>query len=347
VNPATDWTGARLASPKNGRLGRRIRAWCLLAIFATTSGVIATEATAQPYPTRPIRLVVGFAAGSATDQVARLLAEPLGEVLRQPVVVENRAGAASTLATGLVARAEPDGYTLTLGTNSALATAPAGLIRDVGYDPLRDFTPLGRVATVSFMLVGNRDLPPKNLRDLVRYLQANPKGSGCASGNTNGVVFCEIFKRRLGSDIVSVPYKSTPSAVTDVIGGQVPVMFVDVPTGAPRVRDGQLHAFAVTSERRSPVVPDIPTMTEAGLDGIPPNSGWWALFGPAGIPAPVAEQLTGALDSVLSRPEVRQRMLAIGVEPSPASPDELRVFMKQQLEDWRKFLTEFKLAVEG
>jgi len=323
---------------------RRCSAWLAAAALAS---LYPFAATAQPYPNKPIRLLIGFAPGSATDSVARALAEPLSAVLGQQVVVENRPGAASTLATAMVAKAAPDGYTLTLGTNSALATGPAGVIRNIGYDPVRDFTPLGRVATVSFMLVGNARLPPKSLPELLDYARHNADKVNCASGNTNGMVFCELFKQRLGVNVLGVPYKSTPPALTDVIGGQVQLMFVDVPTGGPRVKSGQLRPYAVTSLQRSSVVPEVPTMAEAGLANFPDNSGWWGLYGPAGLPRPVAARLTGALAEVLKRDEVRQRLQSLGVELSPAPPEELHRFLKAQLQDWRKFLKDFNIAPEN
>jgi tripartite-type tricarboxylate transporter receptor subunit TctC len=319
-------------------------ALCSLAL----AGFAAPHAAfAQQYPTKPIRLLIGFAPGSATDAVARALAEPLGAALGQQVIVDNKPGAASTLATSMVAKAAPDGYTLTLGTNSALATGPAGVMRNIDYDPVKDFTPLGKVATVNFMLVGNTKLPPQNVPDLLAYSKRNPDKVNCASGNTNGVVFCELFKQRVGANLVGVPYKSTPPALTDLIGGQVQLMFVDVPSGGPRVKAGQLQAYAVTSLKRSAVLPDVPTMAEAGLQNFPDNSGWWGLYGPAGLPAPVATRITAALDQVLQREDVKLRLHNLGVEISPASPQELDRFLKSQLQDWRKFLKDFNIQPES
>jgi tripartite-type tricarboxylate transporter receptor subunit TctC len=319
-------------------------ALCALAL----AGFAAPHAAfAQQYPTKPIRLLIGFAPGSATDSVARALAEPLGAALGQQVVVDNKPGAASTLATSMVAKAAPDGYTLTLGTNSALATGPAGVMRNIDYDPVKDFTPLGKVATVNFMLVGNPKVPARNLTELIAYSKRNADKINCASGNTNGVVFCELFKQRVGANLMGVPYKSTPPALTDLIGGQVQLMFVDVPSGGPRVKAGQLQAYAVTSLKRSAVLPDVPTMAEAGLPNFPDNSGWWGLYGPAGMPAPIAAKITAALDQVLQREDVKQRLHNLGVEISPASPQELERFLKSQLQDWRKFLKDFNISPEN
>lgn len=317
-------------------------------VLALSCGLLLTGAAlAQGYPNKPIRLVIGFAPGSATDSVARVVAEPLAALLGQPIVVENRPGAASTLATSMVAKAAPDGYTLTLGTNSALATGPAGIVRSIDYDPIRDFTPLGKVANVSFMLVGNTKLAPKTVGELMDYTRRHAEQMNCASGNTNGIVFCELFKQRVAGGLVSVPYKSTPPALTDLIGGQVQMMFVDVPSGAPRVKAGQVHAYAVTSLSRSGVVPDVPTMAESGVANFPDNSGWWGLYGPAKLPQPIAAKLTAALDEVLKRPDVRQKMQALGVDVSPASPQELDQFLKTQLQDWRKFLKDFNIQPES
>jgi tripartite-type tricarboxylate transporter receptor subunit TctC len=247
----------------------------------------------------------------------------------------------------MVAKAAADGYTLTLGTNSAMATGPAGVMRNIDYDPVKDFTPIGKVATVNFMLVGNTKVPAQTLTELMAYSKRNADKVNCASGNTNGVVFCELFKQRVGANLMGVPYKSTPQALTDVIGGQVQLMFVDVPSGGPRVKAGQLQAYAVTSLKRSAVLPDVPTMGEAGVQNFPDNSGWWGLYGPAGLPEPIAAKITAALDQVLQREDVKQRLNNLGVEISPASPQEFDRFLKSQLQDWRKFLKDFNIQPEN
>ena len=328
----------------------RATRWANLGVLCSLAlaGLVAPNAAlAQHYPNKPIRLLIGFAPGSATDSVARILAEPLGAALGQQVVVDNKPGAASTLATSMVAKAAADGYTLTLGTNSAMATGPAGVMRNIDYDPVKDFTPIGKVATVNFMLVGNTKVPAQTLTELMAYSKRNADKVNCASGNTNGVVFCELFKQRVGANLMGVPYKSTPQALTDVIGGQVQLMFVDVPSGGPRVKAGQLQAYAVTSLKRSAVLPDVPTMGEAGVQNFPDNSGWWGLYGPAGLPAPIAAKITAALDQVLQREDVKQRLNNLGVEISPASPQELDRFLKSQLQDWRKFLKDFNIQPEN
>lgn len=197
------------------------------------------------------------------------------------------------------------------------------------------------------MLVGNPKVPAHNLTELMAYAKRNADKMNCASGNTNGVVFCELFKQRVGANLMGVPYKSTPPALTDLIGGQVQLMFVDVPSGGPRVKAGQLQAYAVTSLKRSAVLPDVPTMAEAGLQNFPDNSGWWGLYGPAGLPAPVAAKITAALDQVLQREDVKLRLHNLGVEISPASPQELDRFLKSQLQDWRKFLKDFNIQPEN
>ena len=328
----------------------RATRWANLGVLCSLAlaGLVAPNAAlAQHYPSKSIRLLIGFAPGSATDSVARILAEPLGAALGQQVVVDNRPGAASTLATSMVAKAAADGYTLTLGTNSAMATGPAGVMRNIDYDPVKDFTPIGKVATVNFMLVGNTKVPAQTLTELMAYSKRNADKVNCASGNTNGVVFCELFKQRVGANLMGVPYKSTPQALTDVIGGQVQLMFVDVPSGGPRVKAGQLQAYAVTSLKRSAVLPDVPTMGEAGVQNFPDNSGWWGLYGPAGLPAPIAAKITAALDQVLQREDVKQRLNNLGVEISPASPQEFDRFLKSQLQDWRKFLKDFNIQPEN
>jgi tripartite-type tricarboxylate transporter receptor subunit TctC len=197
------------------------------------------------------------------------------------------------------------------------------------------------------MMVGNPQVPARTLAEAIDFAKRNSGKVNCASGNTNGVVFCELFRQRLNADVMGVPYKSTSPALTDLIGGQVQFMFVDLPSGAPRVRAGQVTAYAVTALKRSAILPDVPTMAEAGLPNFPDNSGWWGLYGPANLPQPIAAKLTAALDDVLKREDVKTKLHGLGVEVSTASPQEMDRYLRSQLEDWRKFLKDFNIQPEN
>lgn len=314
--------------------------------LALAAGALSPSPAAAQYPSQPIRLVTGFAAGSATDILARILIEPLGAALGQPIVVDNRPGALSVLGTEAVARARPDGYTLLLGANAGLAVAPAGLVRNVSYDPLRDFTPLGRVGIVAFVMVSGRQIPATDGAGLIGYIRRNQDNASCASSNANGRVFCEMLKRRLGTELVSIYYRATPQAATDLIAGRVSLMFMDAASAAPRIATEQLRAYAVIDNSRSALLPEVPTAAEAGLPDLPHNLGWWGLFGPAALPTPVADRLARELQGVLGRRDVQQRMLAAGVQPSPMSPAELGGFVSQELQTWRALLTSLEISPE-
>ncbi|WP_149538162.1 Bug family tripartite tricarboxylate transporter substrate binding protein [Siccirubricoccus phaeus] len=315
--------------------------------LALTAAALSPSPVVAQYPNQPIRLVTGFAAGSATDVLARILAEPLAAALGQPFVVDNRPGAMSVIGTEVVARSRPDGYTLLLGANAGLAVGPAGLVRNVSYDPLRDFAPLGRVGIVSFVLVSGREVPANTSAGLIEYVRANQANVSCASSNANGRVFCEVLKRRLGVDLVSVYYGSGPQAATDLIAGRVSLMFMDAASAVARVATDQIRAYAVIGEARSAFLPDVPTATEARLPDLPNNIGWWGLFGPTGLPAPIADRLARELQGVLAHPEVRRQMLAAGVQPAHLPPAELAAFVGQDLQRWRALLADFNISPEG
>ena len=314
--------------------------------WALAAGTLAPSSAAAQYPSQPIRLITGYAAGSATDILGRILAEPLSAALGQPVIVDNRPGAVSVIATEAVAKARADGYTLLLGSNAGVTVGPAGLVRNVNYNPLRDLTPLGRIGVVSFVLVSGRQVPASTGAGLVEYMRRKPADLSCASSNAIGRVFCEMLKRRVGTDLVSVYYKATSQAATDLIAGRVSLMFLDAASAAPRIAADQVRAYAVISGSRTAVLPDVPTASEAGLPDLPYNVGWWGLFGPAGLPAPIADRLAGELQGVLARPEIQRQMIDAGVQPSPMPPSELATFISEDLKNWQMFLTDFKISPE-
>lgn len=322
------------------------KAHAAVAVCALACGAVPDPAGAAGggYPSRPVKIVVGFGPGSATDSLARLIAEPLAKALGQPVVVENRPSAGATIGADLVARAAPDGYTLMLGASSAMVVAPAGVVRGLAYDPLKDFTPLWRVSKISYLVMGSAKLPARNLREFIAHARKHPEQTNCASGNATGIAFCELLKTRTGVNMAGVPYKSTPPAVLDLVSNQVQVMLVDAANGAARARSGQLVAYGVPEAQRSALLPDVPTLVEAGLPQFPELLGWWAIWGPAGLPRPIATRLSQELERIVADAAVQKAMKSLSLEPFPGSPKEVNSYLARDLEAWRAMVRIYKLA---
>lgn len=301
---------------------------------------------AAQYPDQPLKLLVGFAPGSTTDAIARVVANGLSASLKQPVVVDNRPGALSTIATEAVARAKPDGYTLLVGANSGMSTGPAGLIREIRYDPAVDFEPVGMMVQTPYVLLVDPKLPITNVDQLWRYLQQNPHRASCASGNANGRVYCEVLRRLRDAQTSSIPYKSTPGAITDVMGGQVTMVFLDLVSALPRIKASQLRPLAVMTPERSALIPEVPSKRDVGLADFPTNYGWQALFAPARLPKPVQARLNTELNKVLSAPETRRNLEQSGFEVRQGTAEDLRFFLRQDLEAWRKLVKDLDLSPE-
>lgn len=301
-------------------------------------------AAADAYPSRPITLVVPFPAGAGTDAVGRIFAGELGAILGQQVVVENRPGANSTIAGNFVARAKPDGYTLFVTTNTSHSAAP-WLMKNIPYDPVKDFTPIARGGNLPFMLVVNPKRPYKNVAELVEYARKNPGKVTYASGNSTGIVAGATLARRTNTQMLHIPYKGTPQALTDVVGGQVDFMFTDLTSGMPFVQSGQLRALAVSTAQRSTIVPDLPSMREAGVADFDLNS-WNGYFGPAGMPPEVVAKLNQAINQVVAKPEVRQRLASLGFDAFSGTPQEFAAFVGQQLELWGKLIRDAGIQPE-
>lgn len=305
--------------------------------------VAAAAAGAQEWPAKPIRVVVPYSAGSSTDILARKIGEPLGRALGQTIVVENKAGANSTVGTESVARSPGDGYTLLLGTNAGFAASPAGLVRNMRYDPIADFVPVIHVASIYHMLVVNSTVPAESAKDLIAQMKANPGKFNVASGNTASFAYGEMLRKLVGTEVVGVPYKSSPEAITDLIGGRVQVMFTDPATGVPRVRAGQLKALAA-AEKRNALLPDLPTLQELGVDGFGDASGWFAFYAPAGTPRPVVERLNREIATILRDPQMREWLLASGYTvATQTSPEALATHTRAQIEYWKQIIRDFRL----
>jgi tripartite-type tricarboxylate transporter receptor subunit TctC len=302
----------------------------MLCSAATVS--LATAPVQAAYPDKPVSLIVPFPAGSGTDAVGRIFAAELGNILGQQVVVENKPGANATIAAQYVARAKPDGYTLFVTTNTSHSAAPF-LMKSVPYDPVKDFTPIARGGNLPFILVTNPKQPYKSVQELIEYARKNPGKVSYASGNSTGIVAGATLARRAGIDLLHVPYKGTPQALTDLVGGQVDMMFTDLASGLPFVQSGQLRALAVSTAERSDIVPDLPSMKEAGVKDFDLNS-WNGYFGPAGLPPEVVSKLNAAINQIVANPATKKRLAQLGFDAFSGTPESFAEFVSEQRDLW-------------
>jgi len=301
----------------------------LLALAAVTS-----VAAAADYPDRPVTLVVGFPPGGASDILARILTDKLGKLLGQPFIVDNRPGAGGNVAGEIVAHAAPDGYTLLLGNNAILATNLT-LYSKINFDPERDFAPITLVGTQANVLVVNNNVPAHSLAELIALAKANPGKLNFASSGYGLAAHLagELFKAQAHIDIVHVPYKGSAPALEDVIAGQDQMMFATASGVMGFLKNGQVRALAVTTLKRTAILPDIPTMDEAGLPGFEATT-WHGLVAPAGTPPAVIDTLHRAVVETLKDPDVRQKLAALGVDIAPDSPDEFAAYIKAEIPKW-------------
>jgi len=316
----------------------------LRVLISITLLLAVVTARADTYPSKPITLVVPFGPGSATDTIARVIGQQLGAALKQSVIVEDRAGANGALSALYVARSSPDGYTLFLSTNSPHSAVPF-LMKNPGYDPVKDFAAITRMGSYTLMLCIHPSIPAKSVRELIDYAKANPGKLSFASGNTSGVVAGETLKHWAEIDLLHVPYKSTPPALNDVLAGRVSMMFADLTTAVPHVRAGTLRALASTRLQRSSLIPDLPTMDEAGVTGFDMDS-WAAIFAPAGTPAEIIALLNGELRRIIDSEEVKTSLGKAGFEAFSSSPQEIEEFVKVQLAKWGKMIKDAGIQPE-
>ena len=308
----------------------------LLAAAAVAAAMFSPALRADDYPSRPISFVAVFGPGSASDTVCRIIADPLSTSLKQSVIVEDRPGADGALAANYVARAAPDGYTLLLATNSPLSAAPF-LLKNLSYDPVKDFTPVTRVGSFTLMIVVNPALPIHSLAELVAYAKANRGKLSFATGNTAGIVALARINHWAGTDILHVPYKTTPPALQDVMAGRVSMMLADFTTAMPHVKSGALRAIAVSRIRRSSLFPDLPTIDESGLTGFDLDT-WAGFVAPAGTPPAIVTRLNGELRKIIDSPEIKAKLRNVGFEGFSSTPEELGDYIKAQLAMWGKWV---------
>jgi len=288
------------------------------------------------YPNKPVRVVVPFPAGSSTDIVTRVLAASVSQAVGQQLVVDNKAGADSAIAAADVAKAAPDGYTLLMATNSPMSAVPA-LKKSPPYDPVADFTPITDVGRYTFFILVHPSVPAKTLAELVDYARANPGKLNYATGNTTGIVSSAYFASLAGIQLVHVPYKGEPQAVTDLVAGRVQLMFCSSGTSIAQIRDGRLRPLVTTLAKRSPLLPEVPTIAEAGMPQFSITS-WAGLFGPARMPREVVDRLNKEFVAAMGRADVQAAMEKQAFSLSPSSPGELAAFVKEQMESYRRIL---------
>jgi tripartite-type tricarboxylate transporter receptor subunit TctC len=292
----------------------------LLALALTAAAVTAS---AQPYPNKPVRLVLPLAAGSAGDVLVRVVVQQMAENIGQPIAVENQAGAAGLIGAERVARAPADGYTLGGFSDSVLHYAP-NLLPNAKFDPLTDFAPISLLADISWVLVVNPKMPVTSVQDLVAYAKSSPGkvDYGSAGNGSPHHIVMELFKAATGTSITHIPYKGATQATTDVAGGQVQLMFSGTAVALPFIKDGRLRALAVLGAKRSPLLPDVPTLQEAGVPNFTFTT-WLGLYAPKGTPRPVIDRLNAEAAKVIASPKVQERLISMGFEPASSTPEQL------------------------
>ncbi|GAA6121741.1 tripartite tricarboxylate transporter substrate binding protein [Acidovorax sp. FG27] len=317
-----------------------------LLAAAAACALWPTLAAAQAFPTKPITIIVPFAAGGTTDILARVIAQGLTAELGQSVVVDNRAGAGGNIGGQAAARAPADGYTLFMGTVGTHAIN-AALYKKMPFDPVKDFAPLTRVANVPNLLVANPAQPFKTVQELIAYAKANPGKINFGSSGSGSSIHLsgELFKSMAKVDMQHVPYKGSAPAVTDLLGNQIAIMFDNMPSAIQHVRSGKLRAIAVTTAKRSPELPDVPTIAEAGVPGYEATS-WFGMFAPAATPAPIVGQLNKALVKVLAQPDIKKKINEQGAETAGETPEQFAAFIQQEAVKWGKVVRESGASVD-
>jgi tripartite-type tricarboxylate transporter receptor subunit TctC len=312
----------------------RPRRLLTLSLLASTFAVALPAAAQAPFPSRPVTIIVGFPAGGPLDAHARLLADRLGQLLGQPIIVDYKAGAGGSVGAAFVARSEPDGHTLLLANTGTMVINPAIYPKNP-YQTLRDFIPVARTAMQPLALLVNPGVPAQNLQQFIALAKGKPGQLNYGSAGNGGIshLVPEMFKQATGTYIVHIPYKGSAPAFTDLLGGQVQMMAESIPQAAQYVKQGKLRALAVTSRERNPALPDTPTMIEAGLKNFE-VVGFYGVLAPAGTPRPVVDKLSAAFKAALDTPDIRNRMVSQGADPAFLGSDDFGKFLAAEMPRW-------------
>ena len=314
---------------------------CLLALAALA--VVTPNASAQPYPSKPVRVIVPLPTGTATDTIARILAPPMAQALGQQMVVDNKPGADGAIAGTEAARAAPDGYTLLFGTNSPLAAVPS-MRRTPPYDLVADFTPIGLVGRFTHFVLVHPKVPATSMGEFLTHVRANPSKLNYATGNTTGQISIAQLMRVANINMVHVPYKGDPAALIDLIAGRVQFMFATQGQAIAFVKEGKVRPLAVTGAKRSDLAPEVPTLAESGLQF--PILSWAAVVGPAKMRPEVVVRLNRELNAAMAQPKSQEQIAMQGFETATSTPEELRTFLAQQLDIWTRTVRELGLQTD-
>jgi tripartite-type tricarboxylate transporter receptor subunit TctC len=329
-----------------GMKSQMFKAFGILTVLSVLLALPATAAAADSYPSKSARIIVAFPPGAATDIVGRILAQKLSEMWGQPVIVDNRAGASGTVGTDAVAKAAPDGYTMLLGTLGNLAANPS-LYRNLPFDMGRDFMPVSLVVMVNFVMVVNPSIPVKTVKELIALAKARPGQLNYSSSGAGGLPHLagELFKNMAGVDIVHISYKGSVPSFTDLLGGRITFTIDNLPLALPYIKSGRLRALAVVGPKRQPLLPDVPTMAEAGIPGYELTN-WFGLMVPAGTPNDVVQRINADVAKVLKMPDVRERLLGMAAEPVGSTQEQFSAFLKSETAKWAKVIKEGGITAE-
>jgi len=321
------------------------------ATFAATVAVLAMASAASAlaqavYPNKPIRIIVAYTPAGATDILARAVGQKMSEAWGQPVIVENRPGANGNIGTEVAARATPDGYTLLMVTAGSHGVNPS-LYRKLTWDAVKDFAPVSLVAMVPNIMVVNNAVPVKNVKELIAYLKASPgkHSYGSPGLGSTAHMSMELFKSMTGTEIVHIPYKGSAGVLQDLIAGQIIVTIDNMPPYLPQVKAGRIRALGVSPAKRSPAVPDVPTIAEAGVPGYD-AAAWFGLVAPAGTPKAIVDKLAAETQRILRQPDVAERLSGLGAEPVGSTPAEFGAFMKAEIAKWAKVIKDAKVELQ-
>jgi tripartite-type tricarboxylate transporter receptor subunit TctC len=300
---------------------------CMLMPFA---------ASAAQYPDKPIRMLVGFAPGGGTDTTARAMANKLGERLGQQIIVDNRPGAAGNIATEITSRANPDGYTILMGTIAALAINPS-LYKKLPFDPLKDVLPVTRAVDSTNVLVLHPSVPAKTVKELIALAKSKPLNGGSSGVGGAGHLALELFNLQAGTKIVHVPYKGGGPAMVDLLAGNINLIFATAASAVGHIKSGKIKALAVTTAKRSGLVPDLPTVAEAGLKGFEANN-WYGVLVPAGTPRPIINRLNKEITAVLNMADIKEFLFKQGLDVAPSTPEDFGAYIRSEKAQWEKVI---------